>query len=235
MDMITCRACGAQFPDTEAACPQCGLQAPRAAAGKEASKSGRAVRLKQLLVLVLGCLAWAIGIIRQFSFGGSPIGSLLFLSILQYTAMYGAMIFFHLLEKKTPAKILVLIGFSCTVLYPIVQPLIYSGLYGTSPERFLSLKFFLSHLVNISMGVLLMVYIMTGRKGKNGIAWLIIYAHLFLFQQIISFNTDLFAIIHMFHILLFFAVGYSPDKWYGGRQAAPAAPAPEARASGDDA
>ena len=233
MAMITCHKCGTQFPDTEAICPRCGARVPDAAAGvaavaektPRAGDAGQTGRVKKLLVLVLGCLAWTAGIFRQGFSLGYALNILLEVAIiLQYTAMYGAMIVFHWKEDKTPAKVLALAGAMLTVLQTVLRIILYINLYNIPFDAILTPRFLMQQLAGISQGILLAVYALTERKGKNNIVWLILYVCLFIWQMAVSSSSTPMAILHMIHVFLFFSVGYSPNKWYGGRRAAPADP-----------
>lgn len=234
MALIKCPECGAQISDAAPACVHCGCPLPEKTAVAKRTEpiaaepetvlpeeqairgmepDGRTCKLKRLLVLILGCTAWTIGMAWQFLFY-SNFWAFVIIAILRFTAMYGAMILFHTARKKTFARILAAAGLCLTLLQPVVQILTYSALYHIRAEGFLSLNFISGWLLNMFLAVLLFVYVLTGAKGKNGIFWFIIYLGLTILQQVLNFSPYLPSIIQTLHAALFFAVGYSPNKWY---------------------
>ena len=231
MALIQCPECGAQISDKAAACIHCGFPLPQAeanAAGMEYKDLQRAKqitnkkdltdtdptrtsKLKMILVIVFGCVALTIALVYDLNY--TYYWFLAVLNILFDLVIFGAMIFHHVLKKKTLPVILSSIGLFLAFALPVSTALTY----GMSFSRYLSYRW-AAILLELAVVFLLFFYTINGKKNKDSIVWFILYLVLMTIREVLFFSYNGLSIISLVHTVLFFAVGYSPDKWYRKKQ-----------------
>ena len=246
MALIKCPECSTEVSDRAEVCMRCGYpirkwlqeqqkaaeQAAReaeAAARREETERRRAEReaaranlpqkqpvpkLKLILVIVLGCLCVLPNIIiRIIYFDPEPLSTALYIFrhfIVSNLVFAG--IFLAVAQKRIPA-IIVSAG------YIILMPLIM--IITTSPHYSYD---WISFIPGFLMAGLTIVYAALGVKVRNSIIFFIISVLLFIteilyecirYPYILHFITLAIYIVY----LCFYAVGFSPDKWWPKRKA----------------
>ena len=169
-------------------------------------------KLKKLLVIIFGCITLTVLLgmdLRELSH--TPAG-LVVLYLIGDTASVGAMLFFHVLKKNTFPVILAAVN----LLYVQILPV---AIYGASLTRNTS-EILPNLFLNMGLAVLLLLYTIMGKSKKDAILWFILYLAVFLLQQAIYPYSSPEYILSTFHTVVFFAIGYSPDKWYRKKQTA---------------
>ena len=241
MALIKCPECGAPISDQASACIHCGYllkettgfvteewsdvaagtpeqaqplavaeKAGEAAAGP-GNEARRRFNLKVLLVLILGGVLWivkAITIISGFR------GFDLVCTFLMVTFAIVAMILFTL-RKKIPAIILA----AGAVQFLFLDLFVFLISMGDSFSYIFSyFSFWFFQLVDISQFGLLLIYTILADRHRDSIIWLIIFLGSNLVYMIYNLIIGGFDIGSLILWLLlnvgFFAIGYSPDKWY---------------------
>ncbi len=230
MALIKCPECGTQISDKAAVCIHCGFPLPERIeteedigtnlekeqtiipGNEENNDTSRTSKVKRILVIVLGCIALTISLfITLTTVYYLEVETALY--IFEEIVVFGAMIFHHVTKKKGFPVVLSSIALFLMVSNPIFQMIRFN----ISLSTYLSYRW-LSILFNFSNTFLLFLYTITGRKKKDSIVWFIIYLGLMMTKQIVYFSANIFYIINLVHTVLFFSLGYSPDKWYRKKQ-----------------